>query len=1048
MREYQNGFHGFPAASLPTCLILAIVLAFFPLPAGSQVFDTTPPQVFPPKDITISHTQAGGAQARDSKALQDFLAGGKARDNADSKPTRLPPQVNAADATSDTVFPEGTTSVIFRFQDAAGNIGSASAGVTVLDFEDGDLFVGGGIGDNGFGGFESWGIYRVRGEQATLYCQAGQGDDYWTLPTHVLVDSQARIVFLANLSPFLSGNTGLLRCDSLGAPPEKLAAFRVPGAGPSPGYQDPFPDKSFLEFNGLHLETSHQVTIDDNTNNGLPQISGGDSYVLAFSPPGTRTDHAASLRYFPATNQWADGPPVGDVGSAGGSGATPDMTFHNGNTYAIHGGRLFRYKKGLQVDVSGTAGSFNFGLTLSLFGGSSELSNALTEPICGECGLLVHDLIAPAVDSGCTPNPPASSVVATGVLTGDYITYDEYTGHGLVVGTGEVGAGAPFLTNISEKLLDKPGDLSQYFTNPGLGCVLEPEVYFTSVLPFFGAHGINGFTPLVSSTHGIVGVTGSGVALMAPGIDPTDQAFLINNQPWILGAGFHSGLGAWPPQVSSGDSADIIVRVDSPVDVIVTSPDGRKIGVDASGQQVNDFGQDGFDSGPGEPRFFAINNPLVGAYSAQLTGTGNGPFAVHVYSNDLTIPIGSHIVTTGTASLGSSASADFNVGPDFRVSFASQAAADTTPPISVAAVSPAANTAGWRKSNLSVTLTAADEADGSGVKQITYSATGAQTIGNTTVALNSTLIPITSEGQTTITFFATDNAGNIESPKQVTVMLDETPPTVSCGTADTLWHAADVSVACAAHDTSSGLANSADTNFGLTTSVPAGTETANASTGSHQVCDVAGNCANAGPIGGNMIDKKPPSISITAPASGAYLLNQAVLASYSCMDSGSGIATCAGSVASGAKIDTSSLGSNTFTVSATDKVGNAAGPQSVNYSVGYKVCILYDPTRSVQSGSTIPLKIQLCDANNNDASTPTVVVHAVKLVQNTTSASEMIQTPGNANPDNDFRYDGTLGLTGGYIFNLSTKGLGTGSYVLTFSAGTDPTAHVLVFQVR
>jgi len=163
---------------------------------------------------------------------------------------------------------------------------------------------------------------------------------------------------------------------------------------------------------------------------------------------------------------------------------------------------------------------------------------------------------------------------------------------------------------------------------------------------------------------------------------------------------------------------------------------------------------------------------------------------------------------------------------------------------------------------------------------------------------------------------------------------------------------------------------------------------------------------------------------------------------------GSGVATCTGTVPSGAQIITSAVGSKSFTVNVTDKVGNAATPQSVSYSVTYGLCLLYDPSRSVQSGSTIPLKLQLCDASNSDASNSSVMLRAVNLVQVGTNSSEVIQASGNANPDNDFRFDATLGPTGGYIFNLSTKGLATGSYLLSFSAGSDPAAHTLTFQVR
>jgi len=308
---------------------------------------------------------------------------------------------------------------------------------------------------------------------------------------------------------------------------------------------------------------------------------------------------------------------------------------------------------------------------------------------------------------------------------------------------------------------------------------------------------------------------------------------------------------------------------------------------------------------------------------------------------------------------------------------------------------------------------------------------------------------VIADGIHAIQFGSVDLAGNAETSKAVAFKLDQTPPSITCGAPDGLWHANDVSIACSASDAVSGLANPPDAGFSLRTSVTAGTETFNATTGTRSVCDVAGNCTNAGPIADNMVDKKPPTINISSPtAGGSYLLNQAVNASYSCADAGSGVATCIGTAAISSPIATASVGNKSFTVNATDNVGNVAPAQTVSYSVTYAMCLLYDPTRAVQSGSTTPLKTQLCDVNNADVSSSSVVVHAVSLIQTSTDASAVLQASGNANPDNDFRFDPTLGPTGGYIFNLSTKGLTTGSYQLTFTAGADPLPHVLSFQVR
>jgi probable HAF family extracellular repeat protein len=161
---------------------------------------------------------------------------------------------------------------------------------------------------------------------------------------------------------------------------------------------------------------------------------------------------------------------------------------------------------------------------------------------------------------------------------------------------------------------------------------------------------------------------------------------------------------------------------------------------------------------------------------------------------------------------------------------------------------------------------------------------------------------------------------------------DTTPPSISCGSADGLWHASNVSIGCTATDSGSGLANPADGSFSLSTSVAAGTETANASTGTRTICDIAGNCATAGPVTGNKIDRKAPSITISVPAATTYTFNSLQFASYACNDGGSGISSCSGPVANGAPIDTLSPGPHVFTVTAADAAGNTAS-SSIQYTV-------------------------------------------------------------------------------------------------------------------
>jgi hypothetical protein len=90
----------------------------------------------------------------------------------------------------------------------------------------------------------------------------------------------------------------------------------------------------------------------------------------------------------------------------------------------------------------------------------------------------------------------------------------------------------------------------------------------------------------------------------------------------------------------------------------------------------------------------------------------------------------------------------------------------------------------------------------------------------------------------------------------------------------------------------------------------------------------------------NPKEQMAPTIAITSPADDAvYSLNQPVKADYSCVATeGSELASCTGmngtvAVSNGDPIDTSTAGSNSFTVTATDNAGNT-NSLTHNYKVG------------------------------------------------------------------------------------------------------------------
>ena len=132
--------------------------------------------------------------------------------------------------------------------------------------------------------------------------------------------------------------------------------------------------------------------------------------------------------------------------------------------------------------------------------------------------------------------------------------------------------------------------------------------------------------------------------------------------------------------------------------------------------------------------------------------------------------------------------------------------------------------------------------------------------------------------------------------------------------------------------------------------------------------DVAGNESSvthtANVVAG---DKTAPLIRLDGPLAGAvYLLDQPVLANYTCVDEdgGSGLASCEGTAPNGAALDTGSVGAKQFTVDAADAAGNTSAA-----SVGYRVVYDFEgflwPVRNRphvnrwRAGLPVPIRFEL-----------------------------------------------------------------------------------------
>jgi len=120
---------------------------------------------------------------------------------------------------------------------------------------------------------------------------------------------------------------------------------------------------------------------------------------------------------------------------------------------------------------------------------------------------------------------------------------------------------------------------------------------------------------------------------------------------------------------------------------------------------------------------------------------------------------------------------------------------DGVPPTTTAALSPPANANGWNNAGVTVSLDATDLASGildtpvGWVDQLRYSLAGAQASDPLTVAGHAASFDVSTPGVTTVTYSATDAAGNEEAPRTLAVRIDGGAPEIRGLPADgcSLW---------------------------------------------------------------------------------------------------------------------------------------------------------------------------------------------------------------------------------------------------------------------
>jgi hypothetical protein len=338
---------------------------------------------------------------------------------------------------------------------------------------------------------------------------------------------------------------------------------------------------------------------------------------------------------------------------------------------------------------------------------------------------------------------------------------------------------------------------------------------------------------------------------------------------------------------------------------------------------------------------------------------------------------------------------------------------DKTAPTITASAAPAANGNGWNNTNVTVSYLVADTLSGvdSGASAVGVDVLSAE--GSGQAAAGS----------------ATDRAGNTASAAASGINIDKTPPTITASAAPTPngngWNNTAVTVSYLVADTLSGVDAGASAAGVDVLSADGAGQSAGGS-----VTDRAGNTASASASGLN-IDTTSPTVSIVSPAANAvYLLNQAVMADFSCADVLSGPISCIGTVGNGAPVNTSAVGGQTFTVMALDAAGTAA-PVTVHYRVTYVFGGFHQPiplpVSTFKGGSTIPVKFALTTGSGASVGTAVATVSV-----NGGAALGVAAFDASAQQ---------------YHFNLKTKGLPLGPMIITVHLD-DGTTHSVVVTLR
>jgi len=352
---------------------------------------------------------------------------------------------------------------------------------------------------------------------------------------------------------------------------------------------------------------------------------------------------------------------------------------------------------------------------------------------------------------------------------------------------------------------------------------------------------------------------------------------------------------------------------------------------------------------------------------------------------------------------------------------------DTVSPTITGARSPAANAAGWNKTPVTVSFSCTDA--GAGLAS----------------CASSSVVGTEGLGQS-VSGTAVDVAGNAATAVVGGINVDVTPPVVTASVSRAPdmngWYNHPFGVSWSGTDTLSEI------DACLTPVSPY----AGPDTGAGQLIgtcvDRAGNTASA-PVAFKY-DATAPSIAIAQPADGAtFALNQAAPAeSYTCSDAG-GVASCVGSVPSGAPISTATPGLHSLTVNALDSAGNPA-TLTHHYTVRYAFDGFLSPLNNLPTtnrgpaGRTYPVKWILRDGTGAYISDPAAISGVTLVPGSCSGATAEVAGEDTAVQVSGLRFDSATGI---WHFNWQTQKSQVGCWSLQVRLA-DGSVHAIAFDLR